>query len=187
MAYLTQDELKKIGFKSLGIEVKISDKASIYNPEQIELGDFSRIDDFCVVSGNVKIGRNVHITPQCLIAGGQPGVTLEDFVTLAYGCTVFSQSDDYSGATLTNSTVPKEFKNETFAPVKLAKHSIVGARGVIMPGVELGEGTSVGANSLVLQSTEAWSIYVGSPAKKIKDRKKDLLGLERQYLESSHD
>lgn len=187
MAYYTEDELTAMGFKSIGKEVKVSDKASIYNPEMIEIGDFSRIDDFCVVSGSVKIGRNVHITPQCLIAGGRPGVVLEDFVTLAYGCTVFSQSDDYSGATLTNSTIPKAFKNERFASVKISKHSIVGARGVIMPGVELREGTAVGANSLVLESTEAWSIYVGSPAKKIKDRNKGLLNLEQKYLEKRDD
>jgi acetyltransferase-like isoleucine patch superfamily enzyme len=39
-----------------------------------------------------------------------------------------------------------------------------------MPGVILEEGTSVGAMSLVLKSTEPWSIYVGSPAKRLKER-----------------
>ena len=47
-----------------------------------------------------------------------------------------------------------------------------------MPGANLSEGTSIGANSLVLNPTESWSIYAGSPAKKIKNRKKSLLKLE---------
>ena len=51
MAYLTEFELKEMGFKRLGKNVKISDKASIYNADQIEIGDNSRIDDFCVISG----------------------------------------------------------------------------------------------------------------------------------------
>jgi len=184
MAYLTEAQLKSMGFKSLGENVKISGKASIYNADQIVIGDNSRIDDFCVISGNIKIGRNVHITPQCLVAGGQPGLVIGDFVALAYGVKVFTQSDDYSGLTMTNSTVPKEYKNEIMAAVQIGRHAIIGAGSVIMPGVEIGEGVSVGANSLVLSSAESWSIYVGSPAKKIKDRKKDLLELEKQYLES---
>ena len=68
MAYFSQEALKDIGFKSLGKNVKISDKASIYNPEKIELGDFSRIDDFCVISGRVSIGKYVHVAPLGLIA-----------------------------------------------------------------------------------------------------------------------
>lgn len=182
MPYFTQEELEKIPFKSLGKNVKISTKASIYEPEKIEIGDNSRIDDFCVISGNVKIGRNVHITAMCLIAGGEPGIVLEDFTTLAYGVKVFSQSDDYSGETLTNSTIPREFKNELKKQVIIKRLSIVGAGSIIMPGVILEEGTAVGAMSLVLKSTEPWGIYVGIPARKQKDRKKDMLKLLEMYL-----
>ena len=112
MSYYKQDELKKLGFLRLGKNVKISDRASIYNCNQICIGDNSRIDDFCVISGKIKIGKNVHITPMCLIAGGEKGIVFEDFVTIAYGVKVFSQSDDYSGTTMTNSTIPKKYKDE---------------------------------------------------------------------------
>ena len=57
MAYLSREHLENIGFKSLGKNVKVSDKASIYNPELIDIGDNSRIDDFCVLSGKVVIGQ----------------------------------------------------------------------------------------------------------------------------------
>ncbi len=183
MGYLSDAALSRMGFKRLGENVKISDKASIYNPEQIEIGDNSRIDDFSVVSGRVSLGRNVHVTVFCNIAGGEKGVFLGDFTTLAYGCHVFSQSDDYTGKTMTNSTIPDEYKNETKAPVYIKKHSIVGTGSVVFPGVVLEEGTSVGAMSLVIKSTESWSIYVGVPAKKIKPRCRDLLNLERMYLQ----
>lgn len=182
MAYYTQLELEALGFKQLGKNIKISNKASIYNPEQIEIGDNSRIDDFCVISGKVKIGRNVHITPMCLVAGGDKGIIFEDFTTIAYGVQVFTQSDDYSGETMTNSTIPVKFKNEFKKEVILKKYSIVGAGSIILPGVILAEGTSVGAMSLIRSNTEAWSIYVGSPAKRLKRRSKDLLNLEKQYL-----
>lgn len=182
MAYYTQSQLEKLGFKYIGKNVKISEKASIYNCDQIEVGDNSRIDDFCVVSGNIRIGRNVHVTPMCLVAGGNKGIIFEDFTTIAYAVKIFTQSDDYSGKTMTNSTVPQKYKNEFMGEVVLKRYSIVGAGSIIMPGVILGEGTSIGAMSLVLNSTEPWSIYVGSPAKKIKDRLRDLLILEKEYL-----
>lgn len=182
MAYLSRQDLEKMGFKSLGKNVKISDKASVYNCEKIAIGDNSRIDDFCVVSGKVTIGRFCHIAPMCLVAGGKPGVMLHDFCGLAYGVKVFSQSDDYSGKSLTNSNIPEKYKNEFFAEICLKKHTIVGAGAVIMPGVIVGEGSSVGAMSLVSKSTDAWGIYVGVPAKKIKDRKKNILELEKQFL-----
>ena len=70
MPFLSQEQIASMGFKSLGKNVRISDKASIYNTDQIEIGDNSRIDDFCVISGKVSIGRNVHIAVFCNIAGG---------------------------------------------------------------------------------------------------------------------
>ena len=182
MAYLSEDALREMGFAKLGRNVKISDKAAIYGAGQMEIGDNSRIDDFCVVSGNLTIGRNVYIGPFGLIAGGTPGIVFEDFTTLAYRVQVFTQSDDYSGETMTNSTVPKAYKKEFFAAIRLGRHSIIGAGATIMPGAHLAEGTSVGAAALVLKPTEPWAIYAGIPARKIRERKRDLLELERQYL-----
>ena len=185
MAYLTKEELKNMGFRSLGSNVKISSRASIYDCEKIDIGDNSRIDDFCVISGRVKMGNHVHVTPMCLVAGGEKGVFIEDFVALAYGVKVFSQSDDYSGQTMTNSTVPEEYKNEYKARVIIKKHSIIGAGSVVLPGVILDTGSSVGAMTLVTKDTEAWSIYLGNPAKKIKNRSKELLKLEAAFLRES--
>lgn len=182
MAYLSENQLLDIGFKSLGKNVKISDRASIYNPELIELGDNSRIDDFCVVSGIVVVGQYCHITPMCLVAGGMPGIYFSDFCTLAYGVKVFAQSDDYSGLTLTNSLIPKKFKDEILKSVSVGRHVIVGAGSVILPGVDIADGCSLGAMTLLNKSTEPWGIYVGNPARRLKDRKKDMLELEKKFL-----
>jgi galactoside O-acetyltransferase len=50
-----------------------------------------------------------------------------------------------------------------------------------MPNLVLKEGTAIGAMSLVTQSTEDWGIYVGIPAKKIKEREKGLLNFVKDY------
>ena len=184
MAFLERRALEQMGFAHLGRNVKISDKASIHDAERIEVGDHSRIDDFCVISGKVTIGRNVHVAVLCNVAGGEEGVVFEDFSGLAYGSHVFTQRDDYGGTTLTNPTVPDRFKRETKKPVVIGRHAIVGAASLVFPGVVLAEGTSVGAHSVVTKSTEAWSVYFGIPAKRVKARKKDMLALEAEYLAS---
>ncbi len=45
-SFYSQEELKKIGFLSVGKNVLISKKASIYNPGVISVGNHVRIDDF---------------------------------------------------------------------------------------------------------------------------------------------
>jgi acetyltransferase-like isoleucine patch superfamily enzyme len=183
MAYLSQTALDAMGFAALGRNVRISDRAAIHGASEIRIGDHSRIDDFCVISGRVDIGRNVHIAPFCLVAGGTPGVVLEDFSGLAYRVSVFAQSDDYSGATLTNPTVPVRYKREIRAAVRIGRHVIVGAGTIVCPGVHLSEGTSVGAASLVLKSSTPWTILAGVPTRVLKERRRDLLALEADYLQ----
>ena len=175
----------QIGFKSVGKGVKVSSLASFYYPETIEIGDNSRIDDFCALSGKIKIGSFVHIAVHCSISGGTVGIVFDDFSGLAYGCHVFTKSDDYSGETMTNPTIPMKYKNVNEKPIFISKHVIVGTNSVILPGVKIAEGCSVGAMSMVTKSTKPWNIYFGIPAKIIKKRSTNLLNIENQFLKEN--
>lgn len=182
-SFYSQDELKSLGLGSVGSNVLISKMASIYMPEALFLGDNVRIDDFCVIVGGagIHIGRFVHIACFCGLFGGA-GIEMEDFSGLSSKVTIYSESDDYNGDSLTNPTVPKKYKpNYVSKKVCLKKHSIVGAHSVILPGVTLNEGVAIGANSLVMRDCDAWSVYFGSPAKKVKARSRDLLRLENEF------
>ena len=183
MPFLSKKQLLKLNFQKIGNDVQISDKASLYNTELMEIGDRTRIDDYCVLSGKVVLGRNIHIAVFNNLAGGEKGIKIEDYSGLAYGCQVFTQSDDYLGFSMTNPTIPDEFKKELKREIIMGRHSIVGTMSVIMPGVILAEGTSVGALSVVSKSTESWSIYKGNPAVKVLDRKRKPLELEKLYEE----
>ena len=183
MSFYTQEELKELGFKHCGRNVKISKMATLYNCNQMEFGNDVRIDDFCVLSGKLIFGNNIHITCHCIISGGEEGIYFDDFATVAYRATIFTRSDDYLGNTLTNSTIPEKYRYETVKKeVKIGRHAIVGTGSTIFPGAHIGEGTSVGSMSLVLKKTDDWSIYVGIPAKKVKDRERGLLRQEIEYL-----
>ena len=182
MGYLSSEEINKIGLAKVGKNVMISDKACIYSPHKISIGDNCRIDDFCILAGRVSIGNHVHIAVYSFLSGCEKGIVMEDYSGLAYGVKVLVNSDDYSGESMTNPTIPDKYKPKKQAKkVIIQKHSIVGANSLIMPGVVLAEGTAVGANSMVLKTTEAWSVYFGNPAKKIKNRKKNILDLEKEF------
>ncbi len=112
------------------------------------------------------------------------GIELGDFSGLSHGVKIYSASDDYSGNALTNPTIPQEYLNLYKGRVKICKHVIIGSGTVIFPNLTIGEGCSIGANSLVNKSLEPWGIFFGSPVKRIKSRSQDLLKLERKYNES---
>jgi galactoside O-acetyltransferase len=44
-----------------------------------------------------------------------------------------------------------------------------------MPGITLAEGSVVGSNSVLTKDTEPWTIYVGSPAKPVGKRDKEII------------
>jgi dTDP-4-amino-4,6-dideoxy-D-glucose acyltransferase len=186
MAMLSRDAIEKMGFATVGDNVQISDRASFYGTSRIALGDNVRIDDFCVLSagvGGISIGQHVHIAVySSLIGAGK--ITLSDFCNISSRVSIYSSNDDYSGATMTNPTVPSEYTGVTHADVYLGKHVIVGSGSVILPGVTLEEGVAVGALSLVTKHCDAFGIYAGNPARRIKERRRDLLELEQRFLAS---
>jgi acetyltransferase-like isoleucine patch superfamily enzyme len=180
--YFSRPELEAMNFKNLGIEVKISRTSRLYIPEYISIGDYSIVDDFCILSGSIEIGRNVHLAHGCRVIGGREGIKMDDFSGLAFGVTVFAQSDDYGGDALTNPTIPMQYRKILRARVELGRHVIVGAGSIVFPGVIMGDGSSIGACSMVTKSTDSWTIYFGVPAKRLKTRKRAMLELEQQYL-----
>eukprot|EP01022_Parablepharisma_sp_SALTPOND_P007918 TRINITY_DN134344_c0_g1_i1.p3 TRINITY_DN134344_c0_g1~~TRINITY_DN134344_c0_g1_i1.p3 ORF type:complete len:129 (-),score=3.37 TRINITY_DN134344_c0_g1_i1:76-423(-) len=111
---------------------------------------------------------------------------MKDFSGLSAGCRIIAGSDDFSGNSLTNLTIPKEYRNITIGKVKIGKHAILGSNVVVMPNVTIGEGCIVSAGSVINKDLEPWSIYVGFNPKKVKSRDKvKILELEKQYLGKS--
>lgn len=186
MAMLSREAIEELGFASVGENLQISDRASFYGVSRIALGNNVRIDDFSVLSsgvGGISVGNHVHIAVySSLIGGGR--ITLSDFCNISSRVAIYSSNDDYSGATMTNPTVPGEYTGVTHADVLLGKHVIVGSGSVILPGATLEEGVAVGALSLIHKRCEAFGVYAGNPARRIKERKRDLLELEQRFMAS---
>jgi galactoside O-acetyltransferase len=179
--------MKCLGFKSLGTNILIDESCIINGIENISIGSNVRIDAFTIINssnGNLKIGSNVHISNSCSLSCSG-NVELKDFSGLSSGVKIYSASDDYLGRSMTNPTVPEKYKKVKIGKVILEKHVIIGSSSVILPNVTIGEGASVGALSLVKDNLEEWSVYAGSPVKKLGKRLKKPLELEKLFLEEN--
>ncbi len=184
MAFLNEQQLKDLGLKSLGKNVMISEKASLYGCQNMEIGDFTRVDDFAILSagaGGIKLGRYVHVACYASVIG-RGRIELGDFSGISSRVSIYSSNDDYSGRFMTNPIVSAKYTNITHGPVTLGKHVIVGAGTIILPNVTLGDGSAVGALSLVNRSCEPFKIYSGIPAEFVKNRERTLMDMEQQFL-----
>ena len=179
MAFLSENELKEIGFKSLGRNVKISNKASLYAPQNISIGNNVRIDDFCVLSafgGYINLHNHIHIAAFCNLTG-KGGIEIKDYSGLSSRVSLYSASDDYSGDYLIGPIMEKECLKIIEGPIILEKYVTIGTNSAVLHNVTLREGSVLGSFSLLTKDTEEWSVNVGVMAKKIKSRKKGLLDL----------
>ncbi|WP_233709535.1 acyltransferase [Helicobacter pametensis] len=182
--FYSPQELQSMGFASVGDNVLLSRLARVYGASNISIGNNVRIDDFVILSGRIDIGNFVHIGAFASITGSDIGVTIKDFCSLSNHVKVLAISDDYSGETMTNPCIPLSYKDIHKYHIILEKHCIVGSGSTILPNAYLAEGVAIGAMSLVIRKTNTWGVYFGTPAKRIKERKKNLLQLEKQFLKN---
>lgn len=183
VSFYSETELRELGLKHVGKNVKISRKASIYSASNISVGDNTRIDDFVILSGNITIGKHVHISAYTGLFAGSEGIEVGDFCAISGHCCVYAVSDDYSGMTMFNSTVPEKYKNVTEKKVTFEDYTLVGAGSIVLPGVTVGEGASFGSMSLINKDAKPWTMYVGAPMKELRPREKKLLELAQELLE----
>lgn len=187
MSVYTPEELERLGLRAFGKNVRISRKASLYNPTQISIGDHVRIDDFCVLSagvGGIEIGNYIHVAVySALIGAGR--IRVMDFANLSSRVTVYSSNDDYSGMYMTNPMVPVEHTNVSSQPVDIGKHVIIGSGSIVLPGCDLQQGVAIGSLSLVKGRCDEFGVYAGVPAKRISERRRDLLAHEKLLKQSA--
>jgi galactoside O-acetyltransferase len=175
-SFFSDSELLELGLKSVGKNVKLSRKTSIYSPDKISIGNNVRIDDFCILSGNITLGSNIHISAYVALYGAN-GIIMEDYSGISPKSVVYSAMDDFSGNYLIGPIHPKHTTNVTGGPVVIRKYAQIGGSSVVFPNIEIGEGSVIGACSLVNSNIAPWGICYGIPAIRHKERDKGLLSL----------
>lgn len=127
-----------------------------------------------------KLGKGVHVYPKVKIWAPW-NLTLGDECGVANNAILYSQGHISIGARTVVSqgahlvAGTHDYTKSGFPlitkPIFIGDHVWIAAEAFIHPGVTIGDGTVVGARSVVSQDLPEWKVCVGFPCKVIKDRK----------------
>lgn len=159
-----------------GEDVFIDDFARIKRPEMVSIGNHVAIDWGFYCTTRLELRDYIHIAPYVTVIGGADGfLFMEDFTTIAAGSRIICRGDAHMGAGLVSPVIPDEQRDEVIGDtVVMRAFSALGTNAILMPNTWLAQGVVVGANSLVTKPiTEPWTIWAGTPARKIKDRPRE--------------
>ncbi len=131
--------------------------------EDTVIGDNVSIGTNSIIEGKTSIGNNVNIQSNVFIP---INTTIEDFVFIA------------PNVVLTNDKYPPFRKGNTLRGVTLRRGVSVGANAIILPDVEIGEGSMIAAGAIVTKDVPEWKLAIGCPAKVI-DLPKELRVLNK--------
>jgi dTDP-4-amino-4,6-dideoxy-D-glucose acyltransferase len=183
--FLPREVLETLGFARLGEDVLIHSTSVIVDCRRISLGSRVRIDPFVIISnrGGVDFGNNVHIGGHSVLAGSG-AIRFGNFVNISHHVGIYTSNEDISGRTLSNPTVPTRGKTARTASISFGCHSGVGAGSLVLPGARFAEGSILGAMSRVGRPLKPWTTYFGIPARRMRERRRDMLVQEQEYLAS---
>jgi galactoside O-acetyltransferase len=161
--------------RHLGKNSLIDVGAIMSGEKNISIGDYVWVDRYCgleAVKGFIEIGRRVHVAPHSILVGFG-GLTIGDYVGISADCKVYTTTEHYGdGMRMSGPMVPMRQKSVKVAPVAIERDAFLGTGSVVLPGVKIGEGAVVGANSVVTRDIPPWAIVVGAPAKPVGTRPK---------------
>lgn len=159
---------------------KIGLHFSIVGPENIKVGEnFSGGDgvslwtwstyngDKRTQNPSMVIGNNVTITNNCVITCANR-VEIGDGTLLGRG-TFITDNSHGKNVDIDELKIPPNKRNlYSKGPVKIGKNVWTGTNVCIMPGVSIGDGAIIGANSVVTHDVPAACVAVGAPARVVK-------------------
>ncbi len=160
--------------RSFGEDVFISANVEIRRPHLVELGSHIAIDSGFYLTTQLTVADWSHIGPYVTVIGGAQGLlSLKGFNTVGAGSRILCGSDEFLGEGLVGMSPPEYRDRVKIAPVILEQFASLGTNVVVHPGVRIAQGCVVGSCSLVTRDTEPWTLYMGTPARPVRPRRKD--------------
>lgn len=132
--------LRLFGAK-IGKHCAVRNSAKIWQPWNLELGDWAAISEDCDIysADIIRIGDRSTISKGAFLCGASHDVT-------------------------------SPIMELTCAPITIGHDAWVASRSIILPGVSIGDGAVVAAGAVVTKDVEPWTVVGGNPAKIIKKR-----------------
>ncbi|HKQ46828.1 MAG TPA: acyltransferase [Phycisphaerae bacterium] len=163
--------------KSLGQNTIIDQNVEIWGAENVTIGSHCHIDTFVRLGagnrkqgqrGSIEIGNYVHLGPGVHIAG-RGGVKIGDLVGVSANAHIYSATgvamipSDPGLLVSMSHMAPKDQQLVNEAPVLIEDYAFIGIMARIMPGVTIGRGAIIHANTELARSVPAFSNFGGTP------------------------
>ena len=134
----------------------IDDHVEFFPGTYISLGDWE--------SSFVEIGHHCHFAPNCVLYGWG-GLKIGAFCNIA-AHTVFATVGHHDEIT----DKPMSLTGEKAGPITLEEDVWIAANVTIAANTRIARGCVIGANAVVTRDTEPMGLYVGVPARRLRDR-----------------
>lgn len=178
------------GYRSFGKGSSIGRGVRALNRHKISIGSDSRIDDGVYLNGlskngleigdrcqirygslidgwkgeGISIGNDTFIGPMCIIQG-QGGTRIGSNCLIAGHSYIVPSNHVFSDI-----KKPIRLQGETKKGIQIADDVWLGAGTQVLDGVKVGQGSVVGAGSVVTRDIPENSVAYGAPAKVVRDR-----------------
>jgi acetyltransferase-like isoleucine patch superfamily enzyme len=145
------------GVLDLGERVWLNHDVQIDVLEKITIGACTTVQRFCSLIGDIEIGRGCLLAPNVFVSSGRhhfdvwPAVPIRIQDSLAAEDTTLGRRDSRP-------------------PVRIGDDCWLGVNTVVQPGVTIGRGVVVGANSVVVHDVAPYQVVGGVPARQLGSR-----------------
>ena len=152
----TRQELLDLGFATVGDNPVVSRDVRFYAIEG-SIGNDIRIDSYSILTGNIELGDNVHISPFCFLSATGGKIAMAANSGIGSHVALLTRSDDYAAPDLANHA-------KLEGDITIGKRTIVGTGCKIFPGITVGHDVSIGANCAVASDIKAGDVVISRGA-----------------------
>ena len=145
----------------LGQDVFLAQFVNLYG---CSIGDYSRIGTFVEIQKGVHIGSNCKIQSHSFIC---EGVRIKNRVFIGHGVTLIN--DKLPKTTNLDGTI-KRNGDWTCTETTIEDEASIGSGSTILCGINIGRGAVIGAGSVVTKNVPDGQVWVGNPAKPLKEQ-----------------
>ena len=140
---LSRKELFRHGFRTVGSDVSVSRTTQLHGFTGT-IGDGSRIDDFCILTGNVEIHARVHVSPFVFMSGSGGQIRLMSDSGVGSHSSLFTKTQIYG------LEVPRSERD--LGDIEIGLSSILGRNVTVLPGVTVGPWCVIGSGCILRHS-----------------------------------
>jgi acetyltransferase-like isoleucine patch superfamily enzyme len=154
--------------KAVGHDLQVGPNVVVKHPETMEFGDCVFIGAQAMIQGRFqgrcRIGNHVWIGPQAYFDARE--LVLEDYVGWGPGAKVLGST--HTGLPLGDPIISTDL---VVKPVTVGFGADIGMNACILPGLNIGAHSIVGAGAVVTHDVPQYAVVAGVPARVISDRR----------------